>query len=292
MAKAIDQRVISIHQYHQPSATELNGRDHVNVSHVKRGLVLLFATVFLTACFHDEDNSSDDNSAVELTKMGEDLSAAFFDWTDRTKLPKGFTADPDATLTLVYANNTIYGSRQGLTGEGSELGPASYKGISNGSAMDWTIRPYNYKVTLLNADNFDHGYMNVDFGGMRGWENQFQETDPTTTIDLATGEPIFPMNKGGTDEHLEADPRPADFDGPKASDDPQLGSGCFFTFGRNWAWPNAGGPGGGIMVPAVAEDGTPGQHRVEITYNFEPSRRLKIYQFDPLHHDVAIYSLH
>jgi hypothetical protein len=45
-------------------------------------------------------------------------------------------------------------------------------------------------------------------------------------------------------------------------------------------------------VPPVQGDGTPSQHIVEIEYNFEPSRRLRIYQFDPLHHDVAIYSLH
>jgi hypothetical protein len=31
---------------------------------------------------------------------------------------------------------------------------------------------------------------------------------------------------------------------------------------------------------------------VHFKYNFEPSRRLRIYQFDPLHHDVAIFSIH
>ncbi len=72
----------------------------------------------------------------------------------------------------------------------------------------------------------------------------------------------------------------------------QFGSGCFFTFGRQHAWPNAGGPWGPIIVPPVAADGTPSTYKVEIDYNFEPSRRLKIYQFDPLHHDVAVYSLH
>ncbi|VAW53819.1 hypothetical protein MNBD_GAMMA07-88, partial [hydrothermal vent metagenome] len=44
--------------------------------------------------------------------------------------------------------------------------------------------------------------------------------------------------------------------------------------------------------PVDPVTGVPGLHKVEIQYNFEPSRRLKIYQFDPLHHDVAIYSLH
>jgi hypothetical protein len=42
----------------------------------------------------------------------------------------------------------------------------------------------------------------------------------------------------------------------------------------------------------VAADGTLTQRKVRIHYNFEPSRRLRIYQFDPLHHDIAVYSLH
>ncbi len=240
-----------------------------------------------------------------------ELRAAFQDWSDRTKLPAGVEPDPDATLTLFYVNNTLYGSRQGLQGQGSGQGPARYKGINNGSALDWHLRPFLYKVTLYNGDHFPHGYVNVDFGGSRGWENQFQFTDPTTAFDpqgahtgpsvivgrehtvvsdqiVLTGEEhIFPINRGGTEEFLEADPRDTHINA-----DPLLGSGCFFTFGRNHAWPNAGGPWGSIMVPPVADDGTPGLHKVEITYNFEPTRRLRIYQFDPLHHDVAVYSLH
>lgn len=245
-----------------------------------------------------------------LQQVAADLREAFLDWTDRTKLPTGVEADPDATLTLLYVNNTIYGSRQGLTGEGSKLGPASYKGVGNGSAHDWTIRPYKYKVTLLNGDHFPHGYMNVDFGGSRGWENHFQFTDPTTLVgphpDIPPGSPangdpydnpanvvageenVFPINRGGAEEFLQPTPRPLDH----INGEPQFGSGCFFTFGRNHAWPNAGGPWGGIMTPPVMADGTPGLHKVEIDYNFEPSIRLKIYQFDPLHHDIAVYSLH
>ncbi len=281
----------------------------------------------------------------KLKKAAKALRAAFLDWSDRTKLPAGVEPDPNATITLLYANNTIYGSRQGLQGEGSGQGPASYKGTCNGCAHDWNIRPYVYKVTLYNGDHFPHGYMNVDFGGSRGWENQFQFTDPTTVLaehehddptiivgrrtdiingevvdsdsdvnivndhvlldntpnpgkaelarDQSTGDlvyskdKIFPFNTGGTEEFLEPSPRDPDINA-----DPQFGSGCFFTFGRNYAWPNAGGPWGGIKVDPVADDGTLGMHKVQITYNFEPSRRLRIYQFDPLHHETAIYSLH
>jgi hypothetical protein len=214
-------------------------------------------------------------------------------------------------LTLLYVNNTPYGSRQGLQGDGSGQGPASYKGISNGSALEWNKRPYEYKVTLYNGDHFQHGYMNVDFGGSRGWENHFQFTDPTTLVgphpEIPPGSPanyapftdeentvaghdnVFPVNRGGIEAFLQ--PTPRNLEDPD-NGAPQLGSGCFFTFGRNHAWPNAGGPWGAIIVPPVAADGTPGLHKVDLTYNFEPSRRLRIYQFDPLHHDIAIYSLH
>ncbi len=248
---------------------------------------------------------------ADVVQAAANLREAYLDWVDRTKLPTGVDADPDATLTLLYVNNTFYGNRQGLSGDGSKLGPASYKGIGNGSAHEWNIRPYLYKVTLLNADKFPHGYMNVDFGGSRGWENHFQTTDPTTAIGphpaippgspanglpytdpaniVAGEENIFPINRGGAEEFLQTTPR--NLDDP-VNGDPQMGSGCFFTFGRNHAWPNAGGPMGGIVTAAAAEDGTPTEHKIEITYNFEPSRRLKIYQFDPLHHDQVIYSLH
>jgi len=263
---------------------------------------------------HDDDDDDDrkgNNHNDALGQTAADLRQAFLDWTDRTRLPSGVEADPDATLTLLYVNNTLYGNRQGLQGEGSGQGPASYKGISNGSAHEWNIRPYNYKVTLYNGDHFPHGYMNVDFGGSRGWENHFQFTDPTTLEgphpEIPPGHPaeedpfdnpanvvaghenVYPINRGGVEEFLQ--PTARNLEDP-VNGAPQLGSGCFFTFGRNHAWPNAGGPWGGIVVGPVAEDGTPGMHKVDIMYNFEPSRRLRIYQFDPLHHDIAVYSLH
>lgn len=317
--------------------------------------------------------------ATEIPGTADAMMEAFLDWQDRTKLPTGVDADPNATLTLLYVNNTLYGSKQGTTGDGSGLGAGKFKGVCNGCAHDWDIRPYNYKVTLLNGDHFPHGYMNVDFGGSRGWENQFQDTDPTTALaahdhtelttiigngdpiggnasgdlvdhvlldntpnlgkqalrdvpptvnyaqagigqgvevikgdvvetgilEVITNDRVFPMNTGGMEEFLLQTPRETTLDGTVNDNAAlQLGSGCFFTFGRHHAWPNAGGPWGAIIVPPVAtaigDSGmlgveslnAPSIHKVDITYNFEPSRRLKIYQFDPLHHDVAVYSLH
>ncbi len=158
-----------------------------------------------------------------LTGSLGEVSAAFDDWSDRTRLPRGVAADPTADITLLYVNNTIYGSARTLG--------------------RWKQAGDTVKVALLNGDRFPHGYMAVDFGGVRGWENQYQDAG-----------------------------------GPAAS----------HTFGRAHWWPLAGP----IMVPPVSGNGSPGRHRVEMTMNFAPGERLKLYQFDPLHHDVAIYSLH
>ncbi|MDX2300031.1 MAG: hypothetical protein NW204_09925 [Xanthomonadaceae bacterium] len=236
---------------------------------------------------HVQGNHFSNPAAV--APMIADLREAYLQWLTRRKLPSGVTADPDSQLTMLYVNNTIYGEMPAnVSGQGSGLGPESFKGASSFSLFDWETRPFEYKATVLNGDHFYHAYVNVDFGGWRGWENQFQFTDPTTVIDEDTGEPIFPIDRGGTDEHLEASPRNPDING-----DPQLGSGCFFTFGRVHFWVNAGPPvGSPTFVPPVQADGTPSRMNIEVKMNFEPTMRLKVYQFDPFHHDVAVFSLH
>jgi hypothetical protein len=183
---------------------------------------------------------------------------AWDDWRDRTRLPRGLpkslmaaiAADKESNLSLVYMNNTIYAH------------------FTDGGRMDypqWTTRPGQLNVALYNLDYFDHGYQNVDFGGARGWDNQFQSS----------------VKSGG--------------------------SGCWFTFGRGY-WSMAI-PGtapalqnnpipGTVTVPAATRASTPdgedtfGVEKVKITYNYEPSKRLRFYQFDPVHHDVAVFSVH
>ena len=179
---------------------------------------------------------------------------AWRDWRDRDKLPlglpKGVKVDKDSDLTMVYLNNTIYAE------------------FSDGGRMDfpnWTQRGTWLKVTLYNGDYFDHGYQNVDFGGARGWENQFK-----SSVKVA-------------------------------------GSGCWFTFGRVHWWMNIPPTApelknnpipGTVTVPAAKRaktrdgDDTFGKAKVNILYNYEPSRRLRFYQFDPVHHDVAVFSVH
>ncbi|HVT18855.1 MAG TPA: SCO family protein [Thermoanaerobaculia bacterium] len=184
----------------------------------------------------------------DLGKLGKLLlegRSAFFDWIDRTKLPTGVEVDHSSDLTLFYANNTIY---------------AEWRDGNLRIFPRWQTRGTKVKVTLLNGDYFEHGYAVVDFGGARGWENQFKSS----------------VKVGG--------------------------SGCWFTFGRVYWYPVlAPMPAMGTMpaaplitVPAAdPRDPTKfGQHKVEVTFNFDPARRLRFYQFDPVHHDEAIFSVH
>jgi hypothetical protein len=161
----------------------------------------------------------------------EEGQEAFFDWKDRNRLPQGVAIDKNADLTLLYVNNTIYG--QFTAGTTTLFPPFQTRGTT-------------FKVTLLNGDNFQHAYEMVDFGGARGWENQFK-----SSVKLG-------------------------------------GSGCFFTFGRVYWLEN--------LIPFVTipaqSAGQPGSRKVQITFHYDPSRRLRFYQFDPTHHDVAIYSIH
>lgn len=175
-----------------------------------------------------------------------DARDAYLDWLHRTQLPSGVVADPDADLTLLFVNNTVYGQ---ITAGGVTMLP------------NWRRRGDLVKVTLLNGDYFPHGYLNVDFGGARGWENSFKSSVKTA------------------------------------------GSGQWFSFGRFHSRFSTV-PGAIVVDPAAASADvadpltgaprtvTPGVHRVMLEMNFEPSARLRMYQFDPLHHDQAIYSVH
>ena len=181
-----------------------------------------------------------------------DVRNAYLDWLDRTKLPSGFTPDPGGDLTMLFINNTMYGE---FTEGGLKFHDWRKRITSDDDKTSGPTKVYNnnkLKLTLINADYFSHGYVNVDFGGLRGWENQFKPS-------IKTG-----------------------------------GAGSFFTFGRFYHRPNV--VPGSLSVAGATKDSegtvTPGVHRIMIEYNFDPSRRLRFYQFDPLHHDVAIYSVH
>ena len=215
---------------------------------------------------------------------------AWLDWQNRTHLPC-FRRDPEtgecteelepdegSDITILYVNNTIYGQ---LTAGGWVRWPVWETRYEEWKREDDAFRaafaewqeafrkweegprdepaperprepagPPILRVAALNADNFVHGYIIADFGGNRGWENQFKSSTKVA------------------------------------------GSGCWFTFGRvHWSMP-AGGSNGFLCVPAAAGEYEPGRHDFHVQFNYEPSRRLRFYQFDPFHHDVAIYSIH
>jgi hypothetical protein len=52
------------------------------------------------------------------------------------------------------------------------------------------------------------------------------------------------------------------------------------------------GPNSKDICGKYSSTDTRGKYKVEITYEYEPSRRLRFYQFDPMHHDVAVFSVH
>ena len=171
-----------------------------------------------------------------LDALGREGRAAFEDWQDRTRLPRGVKLDKSTDMTLFYVDNTIYG----------EFADGNLRVFPR-----WETRGTRYTATLYNGDYFPHGYMIVDFGGARGWENQFKSSVK------------------------------------------DAGSGCWFTFGRNYWWPAFSTM---ISVPQAVENGPVpgllGVAKVDITFNWDPARRLRFYQFDPTHHDVAIFSVH
>jgi hypothetical protein len=54
------------------------------------------------------------------------------------------------------------------------------------------------------------------------------------------------------------------------------------------------GSWGGLMDQVAQSQSAQnvGEHNLIVNFTFDPSRRLRMYQFDALHHDVAIWSAH
>ena len=98
-----------------------------------------------------------------------EIEQSFDDWDHRGRLPRGVQPDPNADITLFYANNTIYAHVKGYTDPNAHM-----------EYTQWQTRSKGNKATIkiINGDYYDRGYMSVDFGGMRGWENTFQNTTP------------------------------------------------------------------------------------------------------------------
>ncbi len=233
----------------------------------------------------------------EERALAQEFSAAFFDWSDRTRLPRGVPQDPDADVTIAYMNNTIYGDLKGRFRDGQvEL-------------KKWTDRGTKVHVAILNADYYPHQYTLVDFGGMRGWENTFQNTIPVGgagawfTFGRIHWWPhtVQPPVAAGGSAPIVVGPatRPAD-DAEHAS----YGMERYRRIDRGERMlPRRGRRHGPVNIlgnelPDVilgTADGTSttlGRHDIEWEFTYEPGRRLRMYQFDAFHHDVAVWSIH
>jgi hypothetical protein len=228
---------------------------------------------------------------------------AYYQWQQRNQLPDGVKPDPNADLTLFYVNNTIYGQVKG------------YSRFANHPELNkWHLRGTQVTVKLINGDYFPHGYVSVDFGGLRGWENTFQNTIPLggdgpwftfgrdywepNTLTPAMVPAATPASTSTTNvlgqAQLLARKRMI-----RASEAPMFYAQAIsnpythlfrtrFLDPDATTWPTVM-PAANLLAP---DGDTLGQHTVVLNLNYEPSRRLRLYQFDPLHHIQAIWSIH
>lgn len=221
----------------------------------------------------------------------EEARAAFTDWQDRNTLPSGIRPDPDADLTMVYLNNTIYGEFPEILRNGQQ------------NWEDWQTRGETLNVKLYNGDYFPHAYINIDFGGLRGWENIYHNTLP-----LFGQGPWFTFGRVNWLPNLvnptmvPAAERPSPlapgyrkvrerFDAASYASDMGKARRMVASSGK-----------GGVIPPELLFASRPsalkrtlrglGEHEVELEFRFDPAQRLRFYQFDPLHHNVAIWSSH
>jgi hypothetical protein len=233
--------------------------------------------------------------SYRFRRLAKEARAAYFDWLDRTKLPSGVPVDPDSDVTLFYVNNTIYGR------------VTDFQDDAQAEMKLFKRAGDKVNVKLVNGDYYLHTYVLVDFGGSRGWENTFHNTVPvggagpwftfgrahfhiqTTSgaipIPPATPpEPVGPYayqrNAIGLEETLEMAPNH-----PSASAWSKISNRQSYYRNRNRGRHNR------HHNQSYSDMGL-GEHKVEVTFTYEPSPRLRMYQFDALHHDIAVWSMH
>ena len=210
------------------------------------------------------------------------IRQSFYDWQNRNKLPTGFQIDPEADVNILFINNTMYGQVNGHDG-------AAEVRIDH----LWQEKGDMVRINLLNGDYFVHAYVLVDFGGLRGWENLFHNTLP-----IGGGGPLFTFGRNYFWIHIAGGgpiPVPPAVRSAEAFATTDVESMYPYYKKKRHVrkWENAS-MWGDLMDP-VAETYTAegiGQHTLEVTFNYQPSRRLRMYQFDALHHDVSVWSVH
>lgn len=218
----------------------------------------------------------------QIRRYVEELEAAFDDFRNRNRLPSGIKADPDADLTMVYLNNTLYGQ---IKGHDSDAQVETDAFLTRGDVLN---------VKLLNGDYFLHAYTNIDFGGLRGWENTFHWTMP-----LNHQGPWFTFGRTWWMPNLVTPAMVPPAERPDGTETMTLAmSDMAYNLeeskgkhkGRYLHDANLF-MGKGYNLRHRNKDKL-GEHDVEVQYRFDPSKRLKFYQFDPFHHGVAIWSVH
>jgi hypothetical protein len=218
------------------------------------------------------------NGRVVKAQM-ELIRQAFDDWRNRTDLPTGYEMDQDADVTVLFLNNTIYGRLKDHDGKSeTRMKP----GI-------WDKRGDQVHVQLLNGDYFPHAYVLVDFGGLRGWENVFHNTLP-----VGGAGPLFTFGRNAFWIHVAGSgPIPVPPATRPNTPSPTPMSKLGWAPGRN-ADAGAGFAWGGMQqeISDYVNTKGVGEHTVLVNFTYEPSRRLRMYQFDALHHDVAVWSVH
>jgi hypothetical protein len=182
-------------------------------------------------------------------------------------------------------NNTIYGQ---LKDHDSNAEVRMTDGI-------WDKRGDEVKIQLLNGDYFRHAYVLVDFGGLRGWENTFHNTLP-----VGGAGPLFTFGRNAFWIHVAgqgAIPIPNAVRPEQLSPTPLSNAlaGVIGSKRGNHHWTDslysAMGGTPDEMSDYVNTDGV-GEHSLTVQFTYEPSRRLRMYQFDALHHDTAVWSIH
>ena len=227
--------------------------------------------------------------STDLAGISSEFEESFFDWGNRNKLPRGIPEDPTSDVTLAYLNNTIYGHING------------YINDAQVELRKWTTRGTKVRITLINGDYYPHQYTNVDFGGMRGWENTFQNTIP-----VAGAGAWFTFGRIQWWPHTINPAVPAIVVAPAAR--PTSTANIAFgmeSFKRVDTGANMLPPKGqqrklgnivGNDLPneilGAASTGGLTRHDMDWEFTFEPGRRLRLYQFDAFHHDVAVWSMH
>ncbi|SHL20316.1 hypothetical protein SAMN05444414_107125 [Roseovarius marisflavi] len=224
------------------------------------------------------------NGSVIQAQMAQ-IREAFYDWGNRKQLPTGYEMGEGYDMTVLFLNNTIYGQLK------------DHDGIAEVRMTDgvWDKRGDEVKIELLNGDYFRHAYVLVDFGGLRGWENTFHNTLP-----VGGAGPLFTFGRNAFWIHVAgqgAIPIPNAVRPEQLSPTP-VANALADVIGskkgnHHWTDPLYSAMGGtpDAMSDYVNTDGV-GKHSLTVQFSYEPSRRLRMYQFDALHHDTAVWSVH